>query len=314
MRKLFAILVVLAVVGAGALWLLSAPVRLSAEAVAALPEGDATRGETVFWASGCTSCHAAPGAKGDDKLLLAGGLELPTPFGTFRAPNISPHESAGIGGWSLADFANSMKRGVSPGGEHHYPAFPYTSYTRMTGGDVADLFAYLKTLPASDNRVADHDLTFPYNLRRGLGLWKHLYLKDEPILALDTSGQSGVDEQHLRGRYLVEVLGHCGECHTPRNVFGGMDTARWLAGGEGPETNSLGKPELIPNITPHETGIGDWSADDIAYSLESGFTPSYDSFGSSMVSVQENMARLSAEDREAIGLYLKAVRPIASDR
>ncbi len=307
LRKLVAAAVILGVIVAAALWVLSAPNVLSADEVAALPDGDAARGEAVFWAGGCTSCHAAPGAKGDDKLVLAGGLELKTPFGTFRAPNISSDSQNGIGGWSLADFTNSMKRGVTPEGQHHYPAFPYTSYARMTDADVSDLFAYLKTLPPSANAVADHDLGFPFNIRRGLGLWKLLYLDPTPIAALDTT-----DEKLARGQYLVEALGHCGECHTPRNPIGGPDTSRWLAGGIGPETTSDGKPEKIPNITPHESGLGGWSEKDISYSLESGFTPEFDSFGSSMVSVQENMAKLTAEDRDAIAAYLKAIPAVAS--
>ena len=306
-KKLALAAVVLGALAAIVLWVLSAPNPLSAEKVAVLPRGDAARGETVFWAGGCTSCHSARGSKGDDKLVLAGGLELKTPFGTFRAPNISPDLENGLGNWSLEDFANSMKRGVSPSGQHHYPAFPFTSYARMTDGDVADLFAFLKTLPSSANAVPDHDLGFPFNIRRGLGLWKLIYLDPAPVVTLDNP-----DEKLARGRYLVEALGHCGECHTPRNPIGGPDKTRWLAGGEGPETTSSGKPEKIPNITPHQTGLGDWSEKDISYGLETGFTPEFDSFGSSMVAVQENMAKLSAVDREAIAAYLKAVPAVAN--
>jgi len=307
LKKLTIAAIVLGALAAIVLWMLSAPNSLSAEQVAAFPQGDATRGETVFWAGGCTSCHSTPGSKFDDKLVLAGGLELKTPFGTFRAPNISPDSAQGLGGWSLRDFANSMKRGVSPAGQHHYPAFPFTSYARMTDGDIADLFAFIKTLPPSNNAVPDHDLGFPFNIRRGLGLWKLLFLDPAPVAAVDTS-----DAKLARGQYLVEALGHCGECHTPRNPIGGLDNSRWLAGGVGPETTADGKPEKIPNITPHETGLAGWSEKDISYGLETGFTPEFDSFGSSMVAVQENMAKLPAEDREAIAAYLKAVPAVAS--
>ncbi len=309
LKKLIIAATSLGVVVAVTLWVLSAPDPLSPVAARSLPAGDAARGETVFWAGGCTSCHSAPGSKGDDKLILAGGLELKTPFGTFRAPNISSDPENGIGGWSLADFTNSMKRGVTPKGQHHYPAFPFTSYARMTDGDVSDLFAYMKTLSPSTNAVADHDLGFPFNIRRGLGLWKLLYLDASPVVTLDKA-----DEKLARGQYLVEALGHCGECHTPRNPIGGPDRSRWLAGGIGPETTSEGKPEKIPNITPHASGLGDWSEKDISYSLETGFTPEFDSFGSSMVSVQENMAKLSAEDRDAIAAYLKAIPRVASQK
>lgn len=299
MRKALAALVLLAIVAALAGWFLTAPNRLGDDALAGFPKGDAAAGEMMFWAGGCASCHAAPGAKGDAKLVLAGGVELKTPFGTFRAPNLSPHPEAGIGAWSLADFANAMQRGVAPDGSHYYPAFPFTSYARMSPKDVADLFAYLKTLPASDNVPSGHDLGFPFNIRRGLGLWKLLFLDPEPVVAVDET-----DEQLQRGRYLVEGPTHCGECHTPRNAIGGPNLSRWLAGGPAPEGR-----EKIPNITPSDKGIGGWSASEIADSLKTGFTPDFDSFGSSMADVQENMARLSDADRAAIAAYLKAVPP-----
>lgn len=293
----------LALAGALVLWFLTGPNPLSETQIRALPTGNAVAGESVFWAGGCASCHAAPKALGDAKKVLSGGLALETPFGTFRAPNISPHREAGIGGWTLGEFANAMKRGLRPDGSHYYPAFPFTSYARMSDNDVANLWAYFKTLPESDNRVADHDLAFPFNIRRGLGLWKLLYLDDAPVLPVEDSNL-----QMQRGRYLVEALGHCGECHTPRNFIGGLDKSRWLGGGVAPEGN-----EKIPNITPHTDGIGDWSIGDIADSLKTGFTPEFDSFGSSMADVQLNMAKLSDQDRDAIAAYLKAV-PAVSGR
>lgn len=297
MRKALFALAILAALAAAAGWFLTAPDRFDGETLAAYPQGNAQAGEMMFWAGGCASCHAAPGAKGEDKLLLAGGVELKTPFGTFRAPNLSPHPDSGIGDWSLADFANAMQRGVSPDGAHYYPAFPFTSYARMKPKDISDLWAYLQTLPESDNVPAGHDLGFPFNIRRGLGLWKRLFLDPAPVIAIEES-----DEQLARGRYLVEGPAHCGECHTPRNAIGGPDASRWLAGGPAPEGN-----EKIPNITPSSAGIGDWSAGEIADSLKTGFTPEFDSFGSSMADVQENMERLSDSDRAAIAAYLKAV-------
>lgn len=296
MRRLFEILAILAVIAAVGFWWLTRPQTLSSEAVAALTTGDAARGERIFLAGGCASCHAADDARGEAKRLLTGGHELETPFGTFRVPNISMDKEHGIGGWSKADFANAMVRGVAPDGAHYYPAFPYTSYTRMTGQDVADLWAFMQTLPASANQVADHDLGFPFNIRRGLGLWKLINLDPSPVIDI------GDDEQLQRGRHLVEALAHCGECHTPRDITGRLDTSRWMAGGPNPS----GKGR-IPNITPHENGIADWSEADIAESLKTGFTPEFDSFGGTMVAVQENMAQLPDEDLAAIAAYLKAV-------
>lgn len=300
LKKLAAAVVVLGLAAGAAGWFLSAPQKLPDDALAAMPQGDPARGELVFWAGGCASCHAAPGAKGEAKLLLSGGLQLKTPFGTFTAPNISSDEADGIGGWSEADFANAMKTGTAPDGSHFYPAFPYTSYARMKLSDVADLHAFLKTLPAVSGKAPGHDLGFPFNVRRGLGLWKWLYVSSDPVVPVPAD----VADKALfeRGRYLVEGPGHCGECHTPRNAIGGPDKSRWLAGA--PAATGDGK---IPNITPSEDGIGSWSAADIAYYLESGFTPDYDSVGGEMVAVQENMAKLPAGDREAIAAYLKAI-------
>ncbi len=302
MRRLATLVGILGLAAAVFLWVLSGPNPLPDEELAAMGDGDAARGETVFWAGGCGSCHAAKGAKGDDKLTLGGRHPLVTPFGTFYAPNISPHTEHGIGAWTRDQFANAMARGLAPDGSHYYPAFPYTSYACMELADIADLWAFLGTLEPVDTVNLDHDLPLIFSIRRGLGLWKWLFLSDQPVVAIDEA-----DAQLVRGRYLVEGPAHCGECHTPRNLIGGVDQSRWLAGGPAPEGEGF-----IPNITPHETGIGSWTADDIAFSLESGFTPEFDSFGASMVSVQDNMARLPAGDREAIAAYLKHVRPVAT--
>ncbi len=300
LKRLAVAFLALAAVGGAGFWILTAPQRLDASVLAEAGQGDATRGERIFWAGGCTSCHAKPGSQGEAQLQLAGGLALNTPFGTFVAPNISQDPADGIGGWSLEDLANAMLKGVSPGGSHYYPAFPYASYARMKPSDIADLHAFLKTLPPVAGKAAGHTLGFPFNLRRGLGLWKLLYLSNEPVVALP----EGTPENVLLGRYLVEGPGHCGECHTPRAFTGATDKDRWLAGAVAAE----GKGN-VPNITGGEGGIGGWSESDIAYFLESGFTPDFDSVGGSMVNVQKNMARLTPEDRAAIAAYLKAVPP-----
>ena len=301
MKKVLGFLLVAGLGAAAIAFVLSAPETVSSQDLAQAGDGDAARGETLFWAGGCASCHAAPGAKGEAKLVLTGGVKLESPFGTFVAPNISNSTADGIGAWSLEDFANAMLKGTSPDGEHYFPAFPYTSYSRMSLGDVAALFAFMKTLPAVEGRAADHEIGFPFNIRRAVGFWKLLYLDPAPVIAAPSGG--GVDQAVWeRGRYLVEGPGHCGECHTARNVIGGLDKSRWLAGAAAPVGD--GK---IPNITQGEGGISSWSAGDIAYYLESGFTPDYDSVGGEMVSVQENMAHLTASDREAIAVYLNAL-------
>lgn len=300
MRRALLILGGLAVLGLAAFWLLTRPQRLPDSAIAAAP-GDPAKGARIFWAGGCASCHAAAGAKGHDRLKLGGGAPLETKFGSFRAPNISPHPD-GIGTWRINDFANAMQRGVSPDGRHYYPAFPYGSYTRMRAQDVADLFAYLKTLPPVAGTAPASQVGFPFSLRRGIGLWKLAFLDDRPVVSLPARASAAA----RAGQYLVEGPGHCGECHSPRGLggLGGPDHARWLGGA--PAAEGTGR---VPNITPAALT---WSASDIADYLETGFTPDYDSVGGSMVEVQRNMARLSAADRTAIAAYLKALPPVAS--
>lgn len=258
---------------------------------------DLANGEKLFWAGGCASCHAATGAQGDALKVLSGGRALPSPFGTFHIPNISPDPNAGIGGWTLAQFGNAMTRGVGPNGEHLYPSFPYGSYTRMPAKDVADLFAYLKTLPASTNVAPGHDLKFPYDIRLAVGGWKFLYFNDKPRVEL-----AAADEKVKRGQYLVEGPGHCGECHTPRDAMGGFLPGQWLAGGPNPEGE--GK---VPGISPASEGVGAWTEADLVNYFETGFTPEFDSAGGSMVEVQQNLAHLPKSDLEAIAAYLKAL-------
>jgi mono/diheme cytochrome c family protein len=290
----------LASIGGAVFWAVTAPFTVAAGELP-VHTPDPKAGERIFDAGGCASCHAAKGAKGEDRLELGGGLELVTDFGTFRAPNISPDPETGIGGWSGADLVNAMLHGVSPEGVHYYPAFPYSSYARMRVEDVLDLKAFLDTLPPVRNSVADHSLGFPYNIRRGLGLWKQLYLDPSPVVALPRDAPADVQ----LGQYLVEGPGHCGECHTGRNAIGGPDRSHWLAGAPNPEGEGT-----IPNITSGPGGIGEWSEEDIVYSFESGFLPDFDTYGGSMVAVQENLARLRPEDRAAIAAYLKAAPPL----
>lgn len=271
-------------------------------------EPDIRKGEYIFNAGGCASCHAAPAAEKCDNpgivkpRELRGGRCLKTPFGMFYAPNISPDPEFGIGGWSDLDFINAMVNGVSPNGSHYYPAFPYTSYRNMTYPDLIDLKAYIDQLPAIKSPTPGHELALPFKLRRGIGIWKTLFSDKKPFRK-----DPGQSDQVNRGAYLVQGPGHCGECHSPRNIFGGIIKDRQFSGGPAPEGDGY-----IPNITPHKNGIGDWSADDIAESLATGFTPSFDTLGGSMTEVQNNMSKLTGGDRAAIAAYLKAIPAISS--
>lgn len=254
--------------------------------------GDAARGAVVFTAAGCASCHAAPDAEGAAKLVLAGGERFPSEFGTFIAPNISPSD-AGIGGWSLIEFASAVQKGVSPDGQHYYPAFPYTAYALMSDQDVADLWAHWQTLPADDTPSQPHEVGFPFNIRLSLGGWKLLFADKGWVM------DEVATPELERGRYLVEALAHCGECHTPRNALGGLDRGRWLAGAPNPSGTGT-----IPPLTPDKLT---WGASEIAYYLETGFTPDFDSAGGHMVAVIENFSKLPASDRQAVVAYLKGL-------
>ena len=280
-------------------WMLTLPATVPASALPAYtPNVD--NGRTMFNAGGCASCHATPAGDPDkvDRTRLGGGLALKSPFGTFYVPNISPDPSDGIGEWSEANFVTALWKGTSPWGKNLFPAFPYTSSQNMALADMRDLFAYLKTLPPLTGRVRRHDLIFPFNLRRLVGVWKLLFLRDATF-APDPSQSA----QWNRGAYLVNGPGHCAECHSPRNFLGGIVAAQRFAGGPNPEGEGW-----IPNIT--QKGLGEWSEKDIAYFLETGATPDGDSAGGSMVRVIKNTSQLSPEDRAAIADYLKSLPPV----
>ncbi|MDQ2065450.1 c-type cytochrome [Xinfangfangia sp. CPCC 101601] len=294
MRLLRNFMILCGISAAGLYWW-TLPAPLDASAMAGLT-GDATRGEAVFHATGCASCHTAPGASDSDELVLAGGQRFASPFGTFLAPNISQDKAHGIGDWSALDLANALTRGVSRGGEHLYPALPYASYAKLALQDVADLHVYLQSLPADPTPSQPHEIGFPFNIRMALGGWKLLFLSNDWAVA------GNLTPTEDRGRYLVEAMGHCGECHTPRNALGGMDRSRWLAGAE--DASDPTGVARVPNITPAKLS---WSEDEIAYYMQSGFTPDYDSVGGHMAHVVANFARLPVEDSKAVAAYLKRV-------
>lgn len=288
-----------AVAGAG--WMLSAPKPVVAAVSPALEQGgDAGRGKLFFDVGGCASCHATPGQ--GDRLKLGGGLELKSPFGSFIAPNISSHKTDGIGGWTVADLVNAMKAGVSPSGDHYYPAFPYTTYANAGVEDIRDLMAYLRTLPPVAGKAAAHRIDFPFNIRRGLGLWKLASLDSGPL-----TPDPQKSAEWNRGRYLTEAFGHCAECHSARDFKGTIIADFRYAGGADMEGTGW-----VPNITQHKDGVAEWSAKDIAWMLKSGDTPEGDVVGGSMKSVVKNMAELPDADRTAIAAYIKALPGRAS--
>jgi mono/diheme cytochrome c family protein len=294
LRRTILVMLMAAVAGFGVYWWLTAPAASAVPLPSRAP--DLANGQEIFNVGGCSSCHAVPNQP--DRLRLGGGLALGSPFGTFYAPNISPDPADGIGRWSEADFVSAVMRGVSPEGKHYFPAFPYTSYRLARVEDVRDLFAYLKTLPPVSGKVRDHDLPFPFNIRRNVGIWKSLFMDGKPFVA-----DGAKSPQWNRGAYLVNGFGHCAECHSPRNLLGGIITAQRFAGGPNPEGEGW-----VPNIT--QKGIGEWSAKDIANLLKTGELPEGDSVGGAMTRVIKNTSQLSDEDIAAMADYVKSLPPV----
>jgi mono/diheme cytochrome c family protein len=257
------------------------------------------RGKAVFQAAGGCSCHT------DDKrsgAFLAGGRPIKTPFGTLYSTNITPAPKTGIGTWSEADFRRAMTQGVGPDGQHYFPVFPYTSFTRMTDQDVQDLKAYLLSVPPVEQANKPPELRFPFGWRAGLVVWR--WLNFRPGTFQPRSDQSA---EWNRGAYLASALGHCAECHTPRNWLGGLKTTMAYAGSaDGPEG------ELAPNITPDEaTGIGTWSVADIVWFLQTGLKPDGDDVqGLMSVVIDNGYKHLPEADLRAIAVYVRSLPPI----
>ncbi|RXG97654.1 cytochrome c [Bradyrhizobium zhanjiangense] len=294
-RTIFVALLV-AIAATGIYWWLSAPVVAAASTTPPPHAPDLANGEVMFNVGGCASCHAVPNQP--DRLRLGGGVAIKSPFGTFYAPNISPDPADGIGKWTDADFVNAVMHGVSPSGQHYFPAFPYTSYQHARREDVLDLFAYLKTLPAVAGKVRDHDVGFPFDIRRNIGIWKFLFLDDKPFVA-----DAAKSPEFNRGAYLVNSFGHCAECHSPRNALGGIISGERFAGGPNPEGEGW-----VPNIT--QKRLGDWSAKDIAYFLKTGELPDGDSAGGAMTRVIKNTSQLPDADLAAMADYVKSLPPV----
>lgn len=267
---------------------------------AAAATGLAAHGAYLTDAADCVACHtdAEHGGK-----PFAGGRAIPTPFGTFYSPNITPDPETGIGRWSDAQFLRALRNGERPDGASYYPVFPYTSFTRIADEDALAIKSYLFSLPPVRHPDRPQQVSFPFFWRVLLKPWKWLFFSPGRF-------QPAPEEsvEYNRGAYLVNALAHCGECHTPRNWFGASIDSRFLGGtSAGPD----GKP--APNITPDAaTGIGNWSIDDIVGVLTDGHTPDSDFVGGAMAEVVKSTSKLTAADRRAIAVYLKSVPPIAA--
>ena len=260
------------------------------------------KGKYIFHGSGGCSCHTDTKNNGE---FLAGGRPIKTPFGTFYGTNITPDPVTGIGKWSDEDFIRAMTKGLSPEGNHYFPVFPYTSFHNITREDLLALKAYLFSIPAVRQNNLPHDLLLPFGRQAVLMFWKNVVWSPQPF-----NSNPEKTESWNRGAYLAQALAHCGECHTPRNLLGGLKSDMHFAGSkEGPEG------ELAPNITPHKkTGIGDWSRVDISYFLETGMKPDGDDTQGLMSEVIEHGYQyLLPEDLDALAEYLISIVPIKND-
>ncbi|MBT3306198.1 MAG: c-type cytochrome [Alphaproteobacteria bacterium] len=262
-------------------------------------QGDVGRGKYLFDAAGCAGCHTDKKGKG---ALLAGGRPLKTPFGVFYSPNITPDPNSGIGKWSDADFIRAMRHGIAPDGDHYFPVFPYPSYSGMSKDDLLDIKAYLLTTPPKATTNRPHEVAPPFGWRFLLPVWKALYFAPGPFQP--TAERSPTWN---RGAYLVRAVLHCGECHSPRNPMGGLQTGMEMAGtSQGPTGG------IVPNITPdRKTGIGRWSKGELEDFLDSGMLPDGDFAGSEMGEViDQSTGRLTTADRRAIVAYIRSIAPV----
>jgi mono/diheme cytochrome c family protein len=263
-------------------------------------EDAGARGEYLVRAGGCFSCHTAPGGE-----PLAGGRALATPFGTFYSPNITPDPETGIGRWTDAQFLRALREGVRPDGANYFPVFPYPSFTGITDNDALAIKAYLFSRPPVRQGNRPHDVAFPFSWRVLQSGWKLLFFTPGPFQPAAERSAA-----YNRGAYLVTALAHCGECHTPRNLFGAVRTGQRLSGtADGPDG------QLVPNITPDPgTGIGKWEKEDVVELLKTGTTPEQSKVKGAMgETIQDGLKYLSDADLEAIADYLFAQPSIVHD-
>ncbi|USH03985.1 cytochrome c [Grimontia kaedaensis] len=264
----------------------------------ALLTPDIKNGEYVYHLSGCAACHTS---LGNGAKAAAGGKRIKTPFGTLLSSNITPDESFGIGKWSVAEFEGAMRKGISPDGYFYYPAFPYTTYSRMSDQDIVDLKAYIDaSIAPVAEKVEEKELPFPFSIRYGLGIWNALYADHDDIAF---SLRNSVSPELLRGAYLVEALGHCGECHTPRDALGGILRDKWMHGVE------IGEFNPAPSLMNSSDALGEWSKEDWRRFLKTGLLPDGNYTGGEMaLVVDEITSKLSDEDANAMTAYFQSLQ------
>lgn len=295
MRIIVGVLVLGAVgYGAGVAWDLHRSLPEPAAAADTGTPAQEARGLYVARTADCVACHTAPGGQS-----FSGGYPLDTPFGTILASNITQDKETGIGRWTLAQFDRAVRHGQGSHG-YLYPAMPYTAYVKMTDGDIADLWAYMRTVPPVAQKVVENQLPFPFSQRWVLGGWNMLFLRatlPQPALAATDTAQS---VEYLRGKYLVDGPGHCAACHTAKGVLGG-DSSAYLQGGQ------LGD-WYAPNLTSNaHLGLGKWTVGDIAQYLKTGANAYAVASGPMTEAVENSTQHFTDADLTAIGVYLKAL-------
>jgi mono/diheme cytochrome c family protein len=290
MRRGFVVLGILAIVAIGAAVYFLKPVNGPARDLTLV--GDVARGDYLIRLGGCVSCHTD--AEGG-RAFLSGGVGLETQFGIFVAPNITSDPDAGIGNWTLAQFADAMSNGMGPEG-HLYPVFPYEHYTLMSDQEIADLYAALMATEPVNTPAAESQIQFPFNIRLAMSGWKNLFFSPARF-----EPEEGRTDAYNRGKYLAYGPAHCVACHSPRNSVGALEWDKALTGSPG------GTGGRAPAITREALIENGYDAETLAQTLMDGFTPSFDVLGGPMGEViADNTSQWTAEDRAAIAEYLLA--------
>lgn len=284
------------------------PARLSQALAAALlggflataaqaDAGDVERGRYLATAGNCVSCHTREGGE-----PFAGGHALETPLGLIHSTNITPDRATGIGSWSLADFRLAMREGIAPGGRHLFPAFPYTYYARLRDNDIEDIHAYLRSLEPVRYTPPDNGLLF--SLRWPMAIWNHYFHTGKEIRP-DPSRS----EDWNRGAWLVQGLGHCGACHTPRNLFMAEEPERALRGGvvRGEVRRGMQREWYAVDLGDSPQGLAAWSEDELFRYLKTGFSPQAGSFGPMNAVIVNSLRHLEEADIRAMAVYLKSL-------
>jgi mono/diheme cytochrome c family protein len=257
------------------------------------------RGRYIAIAGNCASCHTTAGGE-----FMAGGLAFETPFGTIYSTNITPDTETGIGAWTGGQFLTSMRRGVRPDGQHLYPVFPYTAFTKMIDDDIVALFAYLKSIPAVRREPQENEVSFPFNQRALMAVWKAMFFEEGAFESNESESAAW-----NRGAYLVEALAHCGACHSPRNILGAEHSSRAMAGGEYVDRVPGGAMRTwsAPNLTSASNGLGLWPHAEITAYLKNGINTFVETFGPMNEVIMNSTRHLSEEDVSAMAVYLKSL-------